>query len=296
MISYEKKTTGILTTVDMKKPGAKIAYWTNFAVLLIISVSFFLPPLWIVLSSLKDTKEFLQIPPTIFPKTFHPEKIGEVWKELNYTKYYFNTLILAAGDLVFMIIVNGLAGYVLSRLKPKGTALMMTLLLWTMMLPQTVSMIPLFKTFIDVPYLHINLSNTYLPMWLQAGASAFYVMLFKNFFDTIPISFVEAARIDGCTDFGIFIRIILPLSLPIIMAVSIFTVNNAWGAFFWPFIMIKKTDIQPIAVQLYNLKQSGYVMDKYMVALVLSIIPPALMFIIFQKNIMGGINIGGVKE
>ena len=120
-------------------------------------------------------------------------------------------------------------------------------------------------------------------------------MLFKNFFDTIDMALVEAARIDGCNDFKIFTRIMLPLSVPIIATVSIFTVNGAWGNFFWPFLLLKNTEIQTVSVELYNLKQSGYAMDKYMVALLLSIIPPSIIFVLFQRHIMGGINIGGVK-
>lgn len=295
MFSYDKKTTGIYTAVDMKSKSAKLVYWILWAIMLLFAMCCFLPPLWILLSSMKDTKEFLQIPPTLFPKRFDIGKVAEVWKTLDFVKYYINTVVLAIGDVVFMILINGLAGYVISRLKPKGASLISILVLWTMMLPGTVSMIPLFKTYIDVPYLHVNLTNTYWPMWLMSGAQAFYVMLFKNFFDTIDMALVEAARIDGCNDFKIFTRIMLPLSVPIIATVSIFTVNGAWGNFFWPFLLLKNTEIQTVSVELYNLKQSGYAMDKYMVALLLSIIPPSIIFVLFQRHIMGGINIGGVK-
>lgn len=295
MFSYDKKTTGIYTAVDMKSKAAKLVYWILWAFMLLFAMCCLLPPLWILLSSMKDTKEFLQIPPTLFPKRFDIGKVAEVWKTLDFMKYYINTVVLAIGDVVFMILINGLAGYVISRLKPKGASLISILVLWTMMLPGTVSMIPLFKTYIDVPYLHVNLTNTYWPMWLMSGAQAFYVMLFKNFFDTIDMALVEAARIDGCNDFKIFTRVMLPLSVPIIATVSIFTVNGAWGNFFWPFLLLKNTEIQTVSVELYNLKQSGYAMDKYMVALLLSIIPPSIIFVLFQRHIMGGINIGGVK-
>mgnify|MGYP000909929241 CR=1 FL=1 len=295
MKAFENKTTGVLSSVDMKKGSTQIFYWLIFAIMLFVSIICFLPPLWILLSSMKDTKEFLQVPPTLFPHTFQPKKIGEVWGILNFYKLYANTLLLVFGDLVFTIIINGLGGFVISRLKPKGSSFIMMLVLWTMMLPGTVSMIPLFKTFIDIPYIHINITNTYLPMWLMAGGNAFYVLLFKNFFDSIPISYVEAAKIDGGGDMKIFTSVILPLSTPVVFTVSIFTVNNAWGDFFWPFMVLKNKQLHTVSVALYNLKQSGYSMDKYMVALLLSIIPPSVMFVIFQKQIMGGINIGGIK-
>ena len=88
MVSFEKKTTGIFTAVDMKNRSARLAYWTIFTIVLIISISFFLPPFWMVVSSFKDTKEYLQVPPTLFPKSFNLSKVSEVWNELNYPKYY----------------------------------------------------------------------------------------------------------------------------------------------------------------------------------------------------------------
>ena len=164
---------------------------------------------------------------------------------------------MALGELVFCILSNGIAGYVISRLKPKGSALFFTIILWTMMLPSSISMVPLFMTFMDFPYLHVDLLNSYIPMWLMAGANAFYVLLFKNFFDTIPMSYVEAARIDGCSDVGIFARIILPLSKPILMVVTIFSINGSWESFFWPYLVIREKQLDTVAVQLFKMKNAG---------------------------------------
>ncbi len=163
-----------------------------------------LPPLWVIVSSMKDLKEFLQVPPTIIPRSFHPEKLVKSWKMLDFGKYYLNTFILAIGNVIFSITLNGLAGYVLSRLKPKGSNVVFLMMLWTMMLPNSVAMVPVFKNIVNVPLLHINLTDSHIPMWLMSGASAFNVMVFKSFFDGIPKTLIEAARLDGCSDFGIF--------------------------------------------------------------------------------------------
>ncbi|MEG2670553.1 MAG: ABC transporter permease subunit, partial [Oscillospiraceae bacterium] len=152
-----------------------------------------------------------------------------------------------------------------------------------------------FMTFIDFPIFHVNLINTYLPMWMMAGANAFYIMLFKSFFDSIPISYIEAARLDGCSNLGIFTRIILPLSKPLIMVIAIFSFNGAWENFFWPYLVLKDTNIQTVAVEIFKLKVSGIAIDEFMVVLLFSIAPPAIIFIFLQKYIMTGFTLGGIK-
>ena len=121
-------------------------------------------------------------------------------------------------------------------------------------------------------------------------------MLFKNFFNGIPISYIEAARIDGCTDFGIFGRIILPLSKPIIVVVAIFCVTGQWGNFMWPYLILGNTEKEPVAVMLYSINQFGALkQNEYMLLLMVSIVPVFIVFAIFSKQIMGGVNMSGLK-
>jgi len=289
------KSSGVITSVDLRKRSVRLLYWATFGFVFLVSLICILPPLWIFLSGFKDMKEFLSVPPTIFPKTFDIRKIGQVWTTLNFGKYYLNTLYLVVGEVVFCIVLNGLAGYVLSRLKPTGTAAIMTLLFWTMLLPSSVNMVPLFMTIIDFPILHINMSNTYWSMWLMAGANAFYVLLFRSFFNSIPMSYLEAARIDGATSLGIFTKIIMPLSKPIVMVITIFSINASWESFLWPYLVLRDSELYTVAVQLYMLKDSGFATDKYLIVLMFTVIPPAVVFMMFSKYIMEGANMSGLK-
>ena len=156
-------------------------------------------------------------------------------------------------------------------------------------------MIPLYSSFVKFPVLGINITGSFLPLWMMSAFSAFNIMLFKNFFDSISISIVEAARIDGESELGIFAKIIIPLSKPIVMVVAIFTIVAAWGSFMWPYLVLKKEAMQPVSVMLFNM-QSQLSVDKYMVVMMLSIIPPLVIFFCFSKQIMGGMSLGGVKE
>lgn len=294
MTSFKDKRTGIILAVEFKKPSVKIFYGIMFLFSILVALICLIPPLWIMISAFKDTKEFFRIPPTIIPESFDAQKLVRVWNETDFGNSFINSIIITVGSVIATLIVTGAAGYVLSRLKPKGTTVIMMLILWTIMFPNTINTVPLFMTFIDMPIIHVNLVNSYIPFWMMAGANAFNILLFKNAFDAISISLIEAARIDGCSDGGIFTRIVLPLSKPIVMTVTVFTVNANWGAFYWPFLLLKNSAMYPVGQVLYNLK-TLVTIDEYMVALLFVILPPSLIFIVFQRYIVGGVNIGGVK-
>lgn len=293
---FSDKTDGLLNYADLKKPQFKMLYWLMFLIMLAISFVCLLPTLWVAVSGFKDVNEMYAVPPTILPKTFDWGRIGVVWKKVNVLKYFKSSVMLIVGCWACDIVVNGLAGYVLSRIKPYGSRLIETLVFWSMLLPG-ISMVPLYMTFVDVPFIHINLIGSYTPIWLMAGANAFNILLFRNFFNGIPMSYLEAARMDGCSNIGIFGRIILPLSKPIIAVVTIFSITGTWGNFMWPYLVLGNTDREPISVMLYNLgaSTSGLLENEYMVLMMISIIPMILMYAFFSKHIMGGLNMSGLK-
>lgn len=293
---FSDKTTGLLNFADLKKIRFKMLYWLFFLFMFVISLICLLPILWVAISGLKDIQELYSISPTIIPKSFHPEIIPEVWSKVHVLKYFKNSVILIIGCLFCDVVFNGLAGYVLSRLKPVGSRVVETLIFWSMLLPG-ISMVPLYMSFVDVPLLHINLVGSYVPIWLMAGASAFNVLLFRNFFAGIPESYLDAAKIDGCGDMGIFVRIILPLSKPIIMVVAIFSITGTWGNFLWPYMILGNTNKEPVAVMLYRLGTglTGIMQNEYLVLLMMSILPMIIMYAFFSRQIMGGLDAGGIK-
>lgn len=294
-VTFATKTNGLLNFADLKKPQFMILYWVMFLVLLIVSLICILPTIWVGLSGFKEASEMYSIPPTFLPSSFHIGKVANIWNKVNVVRYFSNSVMLILGCLAFDILVNGLAGYVLSRIKPMGSKLIETLVFWSMLLPG-ISMVPLYMTFVDVPLIHINMVGSYIPIWIMAGANAFNVLLFRNFFNGIPMSYLEAAKIDGCSDMGIFARIILPLSKPIIMVVTIFSITGTWGNFMWPYLILGNTNLEPVAVMLYRLAQMSFLMDnEYMLLLMISIIPMIIMYAIFSKQIMGGLNMSGLK-
>ncbi|MBO5008369.1 MAG: carbohydrate ABC transporter permease [Clostridia bacterium] len=291
--AFEKKNIGIISKVEFKKTRVKVIYWAMFAILTITAAICLLPPLWILLSGFKGTQEFYEM--TMLPRKIDFGKFVDTWNRFDFVTYYKSSLIQAAGEWVCCIVFNGLTGYVISRLKPRGSFLVMGAVLVLMLMPNTIGMVPLYKTIVKFPYIGFSMINTYWPLWIAAGANCFNILLFKNFFDTIPKAYIEAARIDGCTSMRIFFSIILPLSLPILVVVSIFSFNSSWNSFIWPYLILTENHLNTMSIFLFKSQAANHPIDSYMIMLIFSILPPTIIFIILQKQIIGGLSIGGVK-
>lgn len=285
----------VLTEFDLKQWKYKLLYGFMFLFMLICVCVSVIPVIWIMLSGFKDTGEMYAIPPSLFPKSIDLSKLADAWTSMKIYKYYINTLVMALGATLFNLIICGLAGYSFSKLKPIGSKILFMIFFWVMLLPGTVRTVPLYMIIKDFPVFHFNMTNSYLPIWLMQGANVFGILLFKNFFDTISMSIYEAAKIDGAGSLSIFFKIILPLSVPIITVSSLFCFNGQLGQFFWPYLLISDQSLTVLGVHLYKMKSSTFGVDYQMLALVFTILPPLIIYVIFQKQIVGGINLGGVK-
>ncbi len=289
MKAFDNKTTGIITPMELKLFRYRLMYWCVVAILVIMVMISILPALWILLSGFKDVNEIYKIPPDLLPKKIEFSKVLYVWNTYKLGRSYLSTFLISIGDVICSILFPALGGFVFSRLRPKGAGLVMTLLLWTMLMPVQVRTVPTFIVFNK-----LGLTNSYVPLWMMSAGNIFNIFLFKNYFDSISISYIEAARIDGCSDINTFLKIILPLAKPIIIFIAICSINGTWSSFLWPLLLLNNDKLMPVAVKLYKMK-SVTRLDYYMIAIIFGMIPPVLMYAVFQRRILGGINIGGVK-
>lgn len=295
MSSFSDKIGGVIGPNDFKSLNVRIGYWLMFLFMVIVSLICILPPIWIITSAFKDVNEFMQVPPTLIPRSFHPEIAVKAWKEMDFLTYYKNSFFVIVGGVVCNVVFCGLLAYVISRLKPKGYKIMYFIVLLSMMIPAAIGMVPLYKNIIA-----FNMMNTYFPLWLMQGANAFSVLLYKGFFDELPQSLFEAARIDGCSNLGMFFRIAVPLSKAIIAVQAIFTINGLWSEFFWSFLTLPQKEMQTVMVRLYyassaSRNAAGVSIDVKMWMLTFAIVPPILLFIIFQKQILNNMTFSGIK-
>ena len=215
MKRFANKQTGILSSSDLKTPYGKFLYWTFFTILAMVAVVAVVPAIWTILTAFKDTQEIYSVF-SFFPQEMSWDRvvtrISESWNALQLGDSFINTIVLSLGSLVFRVVVCGFGGYVLSKLKPTGSKLLFALVVWTMMMPGQIRMVPNYISWLHFPFAGesdygVSLLDTYWPMWLGAGADTFAVLLFKNAFDALSNSYVEAAKIDGCSNYGVFFKI-----------------------------------------------------------------------------------------
>ncbi|AIS60138.1 carbohydrate ABC transporter permease [Listeria ivanovii] len=270
-----------------KSRGAKIAVIT---ILTVGGFFMILPFIWMVLSSLKTDAEILKIPPTIWPETFTLDNFTKLFTEMDFAVYLKNTLIIVFFSF-FGLFLNAMAGYGFAKFKFKGKNKLFYLVLATMMIPGQVTMIPV--------YLLLNaagLTNTMTGIVLPGLVGAFGIFLFRQFMSTISDDLLEAARLDGASEFYIFWRIIIPISRPVLAVQGILTFIAGWNSFLWPLIIANDEKFYTLSVGLQLLKgQYGSNYALQMAGATFMVIPIILIFMIFQKYILKGFNVSGMK-
>lgn len=286
----------IISDADYKNNKVKLGYWLVFGILLILSFTTLFPLLWGWLSGFKSDSDLIAMPPTLFPKMWKPDNFRDAWQQINFYRYFINTLILAFGCWVTPLVVSTLAAFSLSKLDPPFAKSILLLFLSTLMVPFTSILIPMYLTMKDIPLIHVNLLDTYWAIILPSGVNAFFIFLLKGFFDDIPNDLISAARIDGASEFRIFLQLILPLSKPVLAVLTIFSFMGTWNSFLWPLIVLSTPEIYPIMVKLYDFQLTSSIPWRVILAaLFIACTPPILVFAFFQKQIMRGITFAGLK-
>ncbi|EAG5733563.1 carbohydrate ABC transporter permease [Listeria monocytogenes] len=270
-----------------KSRGAQIAVIT---ILTVGGFFMILPFIWMVLSSLKTDAEILKIPPTIWPETFTLDNFTKLFTEMDFAIYLKNTLIIVFFSF-FGLFLNAMAGYGFAKFKFKGKNKLFYLVLATMMIPGQVTMIPV--------YLLLNaagLTNTMTGIVLPGLVGAFGIFLFRQFMSTISEDLLEAARLDGASEFYIFWRIVIPISRPVLAVQGILTFIAGWNSFLWPLIIANDEKFYTLSVGLQLLKgQYGSNYALQMAGATFMVIPIILIFMTFQKYILKGFNVSGMK-
>lgn len=289
MKSHER---GIISDHDLKKPAIRIFYLVLCLVILIMVITMIYPILHTFFSAMKPNEELNTFPPHFFPESFKWKNFTDAWANLPLYKYFAHTLIVFAGNLIFSLTILSLAAFSLSRMRvPFRKGIFMFLLL-ALFIPPTTYIIPNYLNLIQ-----LDLLNKFGGLWYPAAANAFFLLLIKSFFDSIHPEMFEAARIDGASDFRCFMQIAIPLSIPIFATLTIFTFNSVWNDWFWPSLVIPDDKHITLASAIYlyvrqaRLTEYSVTFATYTIAA----IPPIIVFAFFQKYIVRGVQLGGVK-
>jgi multiple sugar transport system permease protein len=283
--------TGTRKPLLSREGRAKSSKWVINAVLLLISVLYVVPLLWMLLASVNESASFkLTVPSSV--------SLGNFDKILNTDTTFrpmLNGLLLCGGATLICVVCSILAAYPLSRFKSRLRKPFLYTILFSTGLPITAVMIPVYSMFVQVNLIDSMLGTT---LFLGASALPFGIWLMKNFMDGVPIVLEEAARIDGAGSMTVLWRVVLPLMWPGVIVVTIFTFIGMWGNFFVPFILLLDPTKLPASVSVFNFL-SAHDQTQYGQLSAFSIIyslPVVLLYLLLSRKLGGGFALGGAVK
>lgn len=264
-----------------------------YIALILGSIVFIMPLVWMLRSALMDASQIFIVPPIWIPNPFKFDNFQIALNTVPFGKYFINTLIIVCANVTGAVFTSALCAYSFSRLRWPGRDLFFGLLMTGMMLPYAVTLIPTF-----LGWRAIVEPNSYLPLILPAwfGGGAFNIFLIRQFMRTIPKSLDEAALVDGAGHFYIFTRVILPLSKSAVIVVALFQFLGVWNDFLGPLIYINKESKFTLALGLQQF--IGYYTAQWellMAAATMVLVPPILLFMLGQNYFVKGIAVSGLK-
>ena len=285
----------------MEQWQQKVTRWIGraalYALLVALSLLFLLPFIWMVSTSLKDDPQVYRVPPIWIPNPIRPQNYPEALTYLPFHSYFFNTMQIAVPATIGVLISSSLTAYGFSRIQWRERDALFYICVATMMIPFQVQMIPLFITFKTIGWI-----NTYWPLIVPAFfASPFFVFMLRQFFLTIPQELSDAARIDGCSELGIFVRIILPLAKPALAVVALFQFMWAWSDYLGPLIYVNQVSKFTVALGLQQLRATFHSAEQTLVwpylmaASTATILPILFLFFFTQRTFIEGITLTGIK-
>lgn len=277
------------------KRERRIANGLTYALLIAGAAVMMLPLAWMLTTSLKQNFEVFLFPPRWIPETLMWSNYAYVFELMPFGRFMLNTLVIAQLNIIGNLLSCSIVAFAFARLKARGKGIMFALVLSTMMLPFQVTMIPTFMLFRALGWV-----DTFLPLVVPGFfANAYQVFLLRQFFLTIPKDLDDAATIDGCSILGVYWRIIMPLSGPIIVTTMIFSFLYHWNDLIGPLIYLNSESNRTVSLGLatilsYPMGGQGR-WEVLMAASTLALLPCVLLFFIGQKFFIQGIALTGLK-
>lgn len=270
----------------------KVKLVLTYAALVVIGFTMLIPFLWMVLGSFKTVREVMQFPPTFIPKDPTLSNYKEVFTRLPFARYYLNTIITSVIPTTVTVLTASMAGFGFAKYKFVGRGFIFWLILATMMIPYPVTIVPLY-----VMAYRAGLVNTYTGLIVVSLSSAFGIFMMRQFCMTIPDDLLDAARIDGSSEFGIYAKIIMPLTKPALATLTIFTFTGNWNAYIWPLLMINSDRLRTLslAIPLFNGQYQSFPNLVY-AASTMAVLPVIILFLFNQRYFTEGIAMSGLKE
>lgn len=287
---------GLISSITRDQPVTRAARLVMVGILLAAAVASFFPLYWLVTAAIKHPLELIQFPPTLWPRSFDWSSFHGAWVNARFERYFMNSVVLSGGLLVLRVGGSILAAYALSKLDVPFRRIILFFILMMIMIPGITYFVPQFLVVSDVPIIDVSLINTWWAVWLPHMASPITIYLLKNFFDQIPDELTDAAAIDGAGSVRTLFSVILPMSKPVLAVVTIYTITSGWKEFLWPLLVLPDQNLWPVEVAIYRVVERNIPLNVQMAVLVIATLPMIAIFLAFQRHIMSGVAVAGLKN
>ena len=268
--------------------------WFSFIVLILLGALMLFPFVWMLLTSLKTSDQINVLPPTFLPNPFTLEKYEYIFTNMNFGRYLFNSSWLAIVQIIGTVLTSSMVAFAMAKLPFKGSKLLLTLMLATMMMPAQVTMIPTYFIWVQ-----LDLVPSYWPIIIPAflGGGAMSIYLFLQNYRSMPSALFESALIDGAHPLKIYGRIYLPLSGPVVAAVTVFAFMGSWNNTLGPLLYLAREEQRTLVLALLVLQGHPEFKDfgLQMAGSALTIMPTVIVYIFAQRYFVEGIASAGVK-
>ena len=278
-----------------KSNGLKFSIGKVFLYLFLFAGVFYtlIPFLWMLGTSFKSSTEIIRLPPTLIPERFTLQSYLTIFNDprVPLVRFYLNSILVSFSIVGLVLFTSSLAGFVFAKYRFFGKDVIFTLILASMMIPFQVTMIPLYLVIVK-----LGLIDSLWGLIVPGATSAFGIFLMRQFIESLPSELIDAARIDGASEFGIYTQIVLPQMGSALATLGIFQFMGTWNDYLWPLIILTTTERRtlPIMLTWYN-SQHGSRHDLTMAASVLILLPIVIVYFIFQRRIVRGIALTGFK-
>jgi multiple sugar transport system permease protein len=279
--------------------GRLVAQVLKYTVVILLAASYAFPLFWMVSSALKSDSQIYTVPPILIPNPTHWNNFVDGWTRLPFSTYAINSVFRYTLPVTIATLVTStIVAYGFSRLRWPGRDTLFYVCMMTMMLPWQVTMVPLFITFKQLDWI-----NSYRPLTVGSlFGHPYFIFLLRQFFRTIPEELSDAARIDGTSELGILVRIILPLSVPALAVVALFRFVWAWNDYLGPLIYLNQDELFPLALGVQRLNRiatsmgtSGNAYPHLMAVSTIVALPIILAFFLAQRTFIEGVSLTGLK-
>lgn len=266
--------------------------WWLYIILTLGLLAMVMPFVWMILGSFKSDAEIRRDPTGFLPQNPTLENFETLFVRLDFATFFMNSVIVAVFVTLGNIVFCSMIGYALAKLQFRGKKLLFGLVIGTLMVPGVVTFVPLF-----VLTANLGLVNSYPGLILPFLISPLGVFLMRQFMLSLPDELIEAARIDGASEWRIFLRVIMPMCGPAVATLTILTFLASWNNFLWPLVVATKEDMYtlPVALALYSVTQNAARYGLMMAGAVVVVVPILLVFVFLQRYFVQGIALTGIK-